>query len=368
MHLYSQKIICFIAEIKTIIKNILSKEVLLRVSRGRFYDRQGAFSYPIKVVIYDHKNMLGYFDPEFYELGFHERLMYVNRQQLSNIIRHELAHYITFINYRYIHKPHSAEFKATCERFGWGEDVYRASISLEECKDSSEVCDSDVFRKVKKLMALATSSNQNEAEQAMIKSQQLLLKHNMDAQYVTGEDEDKMFLKRILRGKKRSAKVDSIANILETFFVDTVYASSHEFVYLEIVGTAVNIEIAEYVANFLEDEMEKLWDQVKATTRLKGITARNSFFYGLAKGYCDKIEALRRNYTTEVTKALTVIEKKLVDARSMIYQDRLKQGKSRSGYCSASSILGQQMGRELNIRTAINSSSGHSNALISFAG
>ena len=43
--------------------------------------------------------MLGYFDPNFYELGFHECLMHSSREQLQDIIRHELAHYMTFIEY-----------------------------------------------------------------------------------------------------------------------------------------------------------------------------------------------------------------------------------------------------------------------------
>jgi predicted SprT family Zn-dependent metalloprotease len=51
--------------------------------------------------------MLGYFDPNFYELGFHECLMHSNRELLQNIIKHELAHYITFINYGDTVEPHT---------------------------------------------------------------------------------------------------------------------------------------------------------------------------------------------------------------------------------------------------------------------
>ena len=64
--------------------------------------------------------MLGYFDSNFYELGFHECLMQSSREQLSNVIRHELAHYMTFINYGEAVQPHGAEFRAFCQANGMG--------------------------------------------------------------------------------------------------------------------------------------------------------------------------------------------------------------------------------------------------------
>ena len=104
---------------------------------------------------------------------------------------------------------------------GWGEEVYKATSAWRGTRNASEMEESGVLRKVQKLMALATSSNKHEAEQAMIKSQQLLLKHNIESKYIGGEDEEKIFLKRIMKQKKENAKMRSIANILETFFVNT---------------------------------------------------------------------------------------------------------------------------------------------------
>ena len=54
-----------------------------------------------------------------------------------------------------------------------------------------------------------------------------------------------------------------IAIILETFFVNPVYRRAGDFIYLEILGNAVNIEIAEYVADVLHYELEKLWKQAQ---------------------------------------------------------------------------------------------------------
>jgi hypothetical protein len=235
MLIYSQKIIQFVNEIRRAAKEILSKEVGLRVFGDRFYDRRQDYSFPIKVVIFDNRRLLGYFDPDFYEMGFHESLMHGNRRQLHQVIRHELAHYITFINNGPAVLPHGAEFRAFCQQMGWGEEVYGATLCLETALNATiQQEESTILRKVQKLMALATSSNKNEAEQAMIKSQQLLLKHNIDANAIDGEDEEKVILKRIMKQKVMNTKMRSIALILQTFFVSAVFSRGGEFTYLEI--------------------------------------------------------------------------------------------------------------------------------------
>jgi hypothetical protein len=57
------------------------------VHGDRFYDRSGR-SFPIKIVIFNKKNKLGYFDSNFLELGFHQSVMYQSEQMLTNLIRH----------------------------------------------------------------------------------------------------------------------------------------------------------------------------------------------------------------------------------------------------------------------------------------
>lgn len=366
MFVYSKKIVQFLNEIKDAIKIILSREVNLQVHGGRFYDRAKEHSYPIKVVIYNARNMLGYFDPNFYELGFHECLMHANTTELHNIIKHELAHYITFINYGERALPHGAEFKAFCQRMGWGEEIYKASTCLEGGQNAFGLEESSVFRKVQKLMALANSNNTHEAEQAMIKSQQLLLKHNIESKYLDAENEEKIYLKRIMKQKQRNAKMRSIGHILGTFFVSTVYNRGENFTYLEILGNAVNVEIAEHVAAILDTELDKLWKNAQQHSKLKGAIAKNSFFLGIAKGYCNKIQALKRDYSKDIKNALLVIEKKLVDAQAMAY-NHLATSKSNAHYCMESSALGEQVGRQLSINPALNGTPKHSGMQLTHA-
>ncbi len=57
-----------------------------------------------------------------------------------------------------------------------------------------------------------------------------------------------------------------------------------------------------------------LWDQAQSR-RVKRSNCKKLFLPGLAKGYCNKIHALKREYTPDVRNALMVIEKQLIDAK-----------------------------------------------------
>lgn len=363
MIIYSKKIVSFINEIKQAVKELLAREVGLKVGSDYFYDRWMRSSYPINIIIYNDASQIGYFDPNFHELGFHECLMHVPREKLRNVIRHELAHYITFINYGVVMPPHSEEFKNLCTSMGWGEEVQRAAIALEGKKVDSQGVEGAVLRKVKKLLALATSSNIHEAEQAMIKSQQLLLRHHVDAAYIEETEDEKIVLKRIVKQKRKDAKTSAIGNILATFFVSVVYNRSNDFTCLEILGDSVNVSIAEYVASVLDHQLDVLWNQAQKSTHVRGKVAKNSFFFGVAKGYCDKVHALKQASAADMTKALMVIEKKLDDAKAMAYS-RLRSSRSNAFYCEEAALLGQKAGKQLNINPAINKTSDRSDKFL----
>jgi len=341
MFVYSEKIIRFINLIKITLKNILVKEVGFGVHGDRFYDRSGR-SFPIKIVIFNKKNKLGYFDSDFLELGFHQSVMYQSEQMLTNLIRHEIAHYLVYAKYGDGCFPHGNEFKAICKELNWGKEVYEAKMSLDE---SPLLEKSSIARKIEKLIALGTSSNPHESSLAMLKSRELLLKHNITLSY---DSEPEVILKRLLKQKKLNAKMQSIAHILETFFVTTVFSYSNEGVCLEITGSAVNIEIAEYIANILDVELDRLWE----SSGLKGLAAKNSFFDGIARGYCKKIEDLNNTASIEISAALMKIENILTIAKSLIYP-RLSQTRSSRKGCPLASNLGEKAGKNLELKKGV---------------
>lgn len=364
MFIYSKRIVRFIEALKGIVKQVLYIEVGLQVSGNRFYDRRGWSSYPINIVAFNDRNSLGYFDPEFYELGFHLCLIHADHNRLFNVVRHELAHYIQFINEGHVDHFHGPTFRELCKGFGWGEEVYRATMKLDEEAIASPAHDSALLRRIQKLMALSSSTNQHEAELAMIKAQQLLMKHNIEAGSLDEANQEQYHLKRILKSKRQNAKMNAIARILATFFVSTVYIRVKDYTYLEILGRPHNVEIAEYVAHFLDRELDALWQQAKRQYgNLKGQTAKNSFFRGIARGYNQKIEALKRQYTDQQTASLMLLENQLERAQEMAYE-RLKNSTSHARHCHTSSAIGEEVGRNLTINPSLDKAATESGSLI----
>ena len=346
MFVYSEKIVEFVKQIKGTIKKILTEEVGLKVHADRFYDRNKKVSFPIKIVIFNSKSKLGYFDADFLELGFHQSVVYYSKEILTNLIRHELAHYLVFIEYGDGYLPHGHEFKSICKRLNWGKEVYEATILLEETPLLEKRA---ITRKIEKLLSLGSSSNPHESSLAILKSRELLLKHNISESF---ETEGEIILKRLFKQKKMNAKIQSCGHILKTFFVSTVYSYSRDHLYLEIIGSAVNIEIAEYIATILDVELDRLW----ASSGLKGISAKNSFFDGIAKGYCKKIEDLNNEHNVETTTALMKIENTLTVAKSLIYP-HLSRSRSSRKHCPEASSLGEKAGKDLEFKKAVATSS-----------
>ena len=157
----------------------------------------------------------------------------------------------------------------------------------------------------------------------------------------------------------------AIGKILETFFVNIVYHRQGDYTYLEVLGSPNNVEIAEYVAGVLVSELDKLWEQAKSQNRLlKGMIAKNSFYQGLAKGYCNKVKSFKHEFNPDISKALMIIEQKLADAKKMAYK-HLISSRSSARHCQESSLLGELMGRQLTINPAVKSAK-NSEALLTY--
>lgn len=352
MILYSSSILTFVEKIKKNICEILQLEFGLKVSNKRFFDKQRRYSYPISVVIFGGKKTLGYFDPQFYELGFHESLRYQKIELVESIIRHELAHYMVYLEHGDTIKPHGKEFVSFCKSLGYSEKVYSAHICESELL-SEEDAENPVVRKVKKLLALSSSSSSHEAEMAMLKVQTLLIKHQLKID--VDEQEERAHLKRVLKQKVQSGKLRAIAKMVETFFVSTIFHKGKGCICLEIVGEKEHVLVAEYVASFLDHELERLWELAKKeNAHLRGKVSKNSFFMGIAKGYCNKVDFLKKEHCQHSKKALVETEKKLDRLVSFAYNN-LRSCRSRSSYCSKASTLGEQIGKKLSITPAVSS-------------
>lgn len=352
MRVYSETIFSFIEKCEKMLKDILKNETALNVRRKRF--ERGGYLYPIDVVAFEGEN-LGYFDPERYQIGINSALLYKAKDNvIKDILRHELAHYLTTIEFGLNLMPHGREFKLICERHGWPSEISKASMNVELANlTEGDTKSEKTLSKVKNLLKLAESSNPHEAELATLKANQLLLKHNL--KYAQTFSDEKLYVKVLMTQKRRNAKIGAVYDILRHFMVRPVLSYGKNKVSLEATGSKTNLELADYVASFLNEELERQWNVIKAEKGLKGVKAKNSFFVGMARGYQEKVQKMEREFSSEESKSLVIISQKLDRQVERIY-NRLSNASTGSKTDPNSYNLGKKAGNSLTINKGVKGS------------
>jgi len=214
-----------------------------------------------------------------------------------SVLQHEMAHqYVDEVLGVQDERPHGDTFRELCAALGIDA---RASGSPAPAAGVSPTPDR-ILARVRKLLALAASCNQHEAETAMQRAHELMLRHNLDAADATAS---RTFEVRHVgdpsrRGTQTEASIVSL--LTEFFFVRAVRipvylprAGKRGHVY-ELTGTRANLELALYVHAFLLATADRLWRERRADPRVR---ARDRVAYqtGVIRGFQDKLRADRRS-------------------------------------------------------------------------
>jgi hypothetical protein len=356
MFLYSNTIKAFISRVREDVREIVNSEMKMQMDRSRVFYK-GVF-YPLNIVVFEDNSRLGYFDSRTYELGLSKKLMYQAKASvLKNIIRHELAHFIAFI----IHGPHvmhGDEFKNVCRSYGWDQEVERAygNVAFENEKIEGDLKTEKLLERLKKLLALTSSDNPHERELATLKANQLLLEHNLDMTRQTHAEDETVYVKRVLEATRKQTKHVVIYEILKTFFVSPVFNHGRGIFYLEVIGDKTSVELAEYVAHFLDIELEMMWKEAKKKNpTFKNIAAKNSFLRGVSKGYVEKIESQKKKSAQSFELAL--IEKNLSAQLKTVYSRIGHASMSGGTHHQGANAAGIESGRNLSIKPGISNKS-----------
>jgi hypothetical protein len=168
------------------------------------------------------------------------------------------------------------------------------------------------------------------------------------------KEDNEFYIHRLLTSKRKDAKISTIYDILKHFMVKPILSYGKNEVCIEVTGHKLNIELAEYVSEFLDRELDRLWDEYKKEHKLKGLKAKNSFFYGLAHGYNQKMNKVE--YSSAERNALIQINNKLDQAVDRIYR-RLGSSYSQSSRDNNSYQLGKSAGKNLNINKGLKNKS-----------
>lgn len=163
-----------------------------------------------------------------------------------------------------------------------------------------------ILSKIQKLLALGQSSNQAEAEAALAKAQELMIRHNIEMQEVNEKTRGYVADDYTVDNVPYDFTIDKkyICDILRKFFfVDIVDEPRiHNFM---IIGTKDNVAIAQFLRLHIRQKFNDCWQTYKIKNGLSGVDGKKNYYYGLWVGLCEKLQKERTILATE--KGLIVV-------------------------------------------------------------
>ncbi len=218
-----------------------------------------------------------------------------------NVFKHEMAHQIVSDLFGWS-DGHGPYFDRACDMIGVPPEFRDAKGDLprkigdfrEETIDSENM---RMLEKVRKLLSLSRSANENEAFLAMKKANELIEKYNIDR---IEQDRAAQFVYAIINHKKKRIEnyQRGICRILQDhFFVDVVYSylfdpkACDTYRTIELLGTVENVRIAEYVYYFLMNHMEILWKAHLKKNPDRAARNKRSYRLGIVEGFQSKLDS-----------------------------------------------------------------------------
>lgn len=218
---------------------------------------------------------------------------------VEEVLKHEMAHqYVQEVLRVTDETAHGFTFRQVCEQLGidaGARGVPSAGRTAEEDR---------ILERIAKLLALAQSENQHEAEAAMKAAHAQMLKHNL-ADASLAEAAERAGTPRERRYGFRHLGVPSgriqeheraLANLLAThFFVDVIWVPSFRAdlgktgTVLEVCGTEANLSLAEYVYTFLLETSERLWKAHQKAQKIRLNRDRRAYLAGVMTGFAEKL-------------------------------------------------------------------------------
>jgi hypothetical protein len=204
------------------------------------------------------------------------------------VLKHEMAHqYVDEVLGFDGESAHGPSFRRVCEERGFDARAFGVPSPGDGAAPP-------VLDRIAKLLALAGSPNEHEAQAAMSAAQRLMLKYNIDE----ASRPDRVTSFRHLGNP--SGRISEAERVLATilsehFFVDAIWVpvwrplEGRRGSILEICGRLENLDMAEYVYAFLSQTAARLWKEHKRALGIRGNQARRAYIAGVMSGFRSKL-------------------------------------------------------------------------------
>ena len=273
------------------------REVLLHLKKQWVHENHIRFDGKLRIPQFqlsDDQSKLGSWNTSYRLLSLQREFVYQSGWlEVLEILRHEMAHQYVNEVLHVTESPHGKVFKTVClER---GIDA-RAQGAPQLSTESQRI-----LNRVKKLLALAESQETNEAELAARQAQSLIVKHHLN-EHLNPIDENSLnqiCAKQITEPTSRVPRYSYqiISLLSEFFFVEAIWVSAINIRtgktgrVAEISGKIEDVEIADYVYQFLLRNMDRTWKNHRLSSGAKGLKSKNSFLLGLIAGFRAQLHA-----------------------------------------------------------------------------
>lgn len=216
--------------------------------------------------------------------------------EVTEVLLHEMAHqFVDECLHVHDETAHGAAFQSVCKARGIDA---RAAGLVDRLGTESKGRDDGASRlidRIQKLLALAGSSERHEAEAAMRKAHELMLKHNLESLHTSGY----VVCHLGDATRRRTAMERAVVGLLAEFFFVRVIEipvylpltgqTGHVF---ELCGAPANVAMSEHVFSFLLGASLRLWREAQRASRLPG-SERVPFQSGVIRGFGDKLRSER---------------------------------------------------------------------------
>ena len=254
---------------------------------------------PEQLVLSEGTGKLGRWHPELRRIELDRALVFGQPWTLvREVLKHEMAHqFVSEVLEVHDETAHGAAFRSVCERFR----IDPRAHGLPAVEPSEEAPRSRIVERVAKLLALAASASEHEAQTAMNTAQRLMLEHNVaDAQRAGRSFVSRTLGEPATRLEEARSRIGGL--IAQHFFVEAVELrvwiarQGRRGTVIEVTGTPENVAMAEYVYAFLDRTADALWAEHKKSRAISGNRDRRAFRAGVVRGFRLKLESERSSH------------------------------------------------------------------------
>ena len=229
---------------------------------------KGRLTLPV-LKLHDSREKLGTWTSKTREMSFSRDLVYERSwNETLEVLMHEMAHQFCDEILHAEDAPHGKTFQAVCHQH----NIDAAPRGIPDATSSD--APNHIVEKIRRLLDLASGgANPNECERAAEAAHNLMLKYNIELrERNAAQNYRARFLGRPV-GRIQEFHSDIASLLSNHYFVKTLWTpgfntrTGKEGYELEITGTPENLDVAEYIYEFLHREALAAWERTRVSDK-----------------------------------------------------------------------------------------------------